>query len=90
MQIEIPSRKRLPRKLAADARRSLFSGKRLAEEDEAPDSPMTKRFREAEISIEVISILQLILYSTIYVETNSLGENPIKCMSIKEQEHFQF
>ena len=50
-------RKPLGRFLSFDVKRSLFSGKRLAEHmKDADDSPATKRLREAEIAINNICL----------------------------------
>jgi hypothetical protein len=48
------SRKPYGRFLSFDAKRSLFSGKRLAED--ADDSPTGKRLREAEAGINDVSL----------------------------------
>ena len=39
----------------ADARRSLFSGKRLADDDDDVDSPMTKKLRAGSTDMATIS-----------------------------------
>ena len=61
IQITIPSRKPLRSKACSDAKRSLFSGKRLAEEDDIVDaSPAPKKSRNSTHQSQCAAVIEAV------------------------------